>query len=150
MTPDELALLKEEIELLEHAARNLGNSYEKCTAIGVKKTYSDDELESIEALTSRFARTADILVQRMFRLIDELDLSPAGTVRDRINRAEKKELIADAHQFVEIRKLRNTLAHEYKADAPEKIYADVLEHTSALLDSIERTKQYATSYTEFE
>lgn len=147
MTPDELALLKEEIELLEHATRNLNQSYKKCKAIGVKETYSDDELESIEALTSRFARTADILIQRMFRLIDELDLSPNGTVRDRINRAEKKELISDAHEFVEIRKLRNTIAHEYKADAPESIYADVLQKTPHLLDSIKRTKQYANSYT---
>ena len=148
MTPDELALLKEEIELLEHAAHILRRSYEKCTAIGVKNTYSDDELESIEALTSRFARTADILVQRMFRLIDELDLSPNGTIRDRINRAEKKDLISDAHEFVEIRKLRNAIAHEYKADAPEKTYADVLQKTVSLLDSIGRVNRHVKKYGE--
>ena len=148
MTPDEHALLQEEIKALNKAGEILTQSYKKCQAFGIKETYSIDELESIEAFTSRFARTADILTQRMFRLIDELDLDNEGTVRDRINRAEKKELIEQADAFVEIRKLRNTIAHEYQPNAPEKIYDDVLKSTPNLFDSIERINRYITKYNE--
>lgn len=148
MTQDEHALLQEEIKALNNTREILAQSYKKCQAFGIKETYSVDELESIEAFTSRFARTADILTQRMFRLIDELDLDSEGTVRDRINRAEKKELIEQADDFVEIRKLRNTIAHEYQPNAPEKIYADVLKSTPHLFDSIARINRYITKYNE--
>jgi len=146
MTPDEKELLQEEISSVNDAGEILSQSLKKCERIGVKNEYSADELESIEAFTSRFARTADILTQRTFRLIDELDLDSEGTVRDRINRAEKKELIARASDFVEIRKLRNTIAHEYQPDAPEKIFMDVLKSTPHLLDSIERVNQYTEKH----
>ena len=146
MTQDEQALLREEILALNNAGKTLEQSYKKCSAFGVKNDYSNDELESIEAFTNRFARTADILTQRIFRLIDELDLDSEGTVRDRINRTEKKELIGRALDFVEIRKLRNTIAHEYQPDAPEKIFADVLKNTHHLFDSIERISQYIKKY----
>lgn len=36
-----------------------------------------------------------------------------GTTRDYINKAEKLNLIKDAHQWVIIRELRNAAAHEY-------------------------------------
>ena len=146
MTQDEKDLLQEEISAVNNAGEILRQSFKKCKQIGVKNEYSADELESIEAFTSRFARTADILTQRMFRLIDELDLDSEGTVRDRINRAEKKELIANSSDFVEIRKLRNTIAHEYQPDAPEKIYADVLNNATHLIDSIDRINQYIRKY----
>jgi uncharacterized protein YutE (UPF0331/DUF86 family) len=148
MTQDEHALLEEEIKAVNKAGDILTQSYEKCQAFGIKESYSIDEQESIEAFTSRFARTADILTQRMFRLIDELDLDNEGTVRDRINRAEKKELIEQADDFVEIRKLRNSIAHEYQPNAPEKIYADVLKSTPNLFDSIERINRYIMKYNE--
>ncbi len=146
MTKDEQELLKEEISSVNDAGEILRQSIEKCERIGVKNEYSSDELESIEAFTSRFARTTDILTQRTFCLIDELDLDSEGTVRDRINRAEKKELIANGSAFVEIRKLRNTIAHEYQTDAPEKIYAEMLTSAPHLIDSIARLNQYIEKY----
>lgn len=148
MTSDEYALLLDEVKRVNDAGEILNQSYAKCQLIGVKEDYLPEELESIEAFTSRFARMADLLTQRMFRLIDEFDLDNEGTVRDRINRAEKKELIDQADHFVEIRKLRNTIAHEYQPDAPEKIYADVLKNTPYLFDSIERINRYTKKYNE--
>ena len=39
------------------------------------------ELEHFESLTGRFARLSDLLIQKIFRLIDQLDLEDLGTVR---------------------------------------------------------------------
>ena len=147
MTKDELLLLKEELTKMNLAGDMLNRSFQKCEVFGVKKAYSNEELDQIEAFTSRFARVSDLLIQRIFRLVDELDLDSEGTVRDRINRAEKKGLIEQSDTFVEIRKLRNAIAHEYQPDAPEKIFADVRVCTPSLLDSIKRTNQYVVKYT---
>jgi hypothetical protein len=122
-------------------------SFNKCTAIGIKETYEPEELESFESFTGRFARLSDILIQKIFRLVDELDLDSQGTVRDRINRAEKKELIDSSDVFVEIRMVRNDIAHEYLPEAIHDMFGKVLTLTPHLLDSVERTVTYCKKYT---
>lgn len=144
MRKDEQQLLEEELELLEHANKMLRYSYKTCQGIGLKTEYSFEELDKFEALTSRFARTSDILIQKIFRLIDILELETPGSVIDRINRAEKRELISSAETFKEIRYLRNDIAHEYVPSAIEEIFKKVLTLTPSLIESVERTKEYAS------
>ena len=77
--------LHQELAALKNARDVLRYSYEKCSRIGVKIDFTYEELESFEALTSRFARLSDIIIQKILRLFDALDLEEPGTVRDRIN-----------------------------------------------------------------
>ncbi len=56
------------------------------------------------------ARLSDLLIQKLFRPIDQPE-DESGTIRDRINRAEKKGLIAAVAKFIEIRELRNQIAY---------------------------------------
>lgn len=146
MTEDLLLLLQKELELLRNAARVLGYSYEKCSRIGIKEEYDDDELDKFESLTSRFARLDDILIQKIFRLIDELDLDAVGTVRDRINRAEKKGLIDSADVFIEIRMLRNDIAHEYVPEEIIELFKKILKTTPLLLASVAKVEHYCIRY----
>ena len=115
-------LLEEELELMTKAAEVLNYSYKKCKEIGIKDEYDFDELDRFESLTSRFARLSDLLIQTIFRLIDKIDLELEGTTRDRINRAERKELIKSADDFIKIRILRNEIAHEYVPDDIQKLF----------------------------
>lgn len=147
MTHKMQQLLVQELKLLNDARDVLLYSFNKCTAIGIKETYEPEELESFESFTGRFARMSDILIQKIFRLVDELDLDSQGTVRDRINRAEKKELIDSSDVFVEIRMVRNDIAHEYLPEAIHDMFGKVLTLTPHLLDSVERTVTYCTKYT---
>lgn len=78
--------------------------------------------------------------------MDELDLDSQGTIRDRINRAEKKELIANSDVFVEIRMIRNDIAHEYLPEAIHDLFRKVLSLTTQLLDGVERTMAYCEKY----
>ncbi|MCK4620860.1 MAG: hypothetical protein KAT62_01465 [Desulfuromonadales bacterium] len=142
MKDDLLLLLKKELQLIADADAVLSHSLRKCKEIGIKQDYTHDDLDRFEALTSRFARLSDILIQKTFRLIDEIDLESTGTVRDRINRAEKKGLIDSADIFVEIRMLRNDIAHEYLPEAIRDIYARVLDLTPSLLDCVKRVTEY--------
>jgi len=139
-------LLQQQLELLDNAVKVLEFSQEKCRAIGIKEQYIPDELDRFESLTSRFARLCDILLQKIFRLIDEIELEMQGTLRDRINRAEKKGLIKDAQQFIECRALRNEIAHEYMPEKVLAIFKQVLEITPHLLANVETVKTYCAKY----
>lgn len=146
MNPKWLLLLQAELELMDKAREHLRYSYERCQAIVGKASYTLEELEHFESLTSRFARLSDLLIQKLFRLIDQLDLDQSGTIRDRINRAEKKGLIADAARFVEIRELRNQIAHEYNPNAMLTIFTEVLPYCPPLFDAVERVHRYSKKY----
>ena len=141
-------LLIQELKLLTDARDVLLYSFNKCSAIGIKEAYQPEELESFESFTGRFARLSDILIQKIFRLVDELDLDSHGTVRDRINRAEKKGLISSSDTFVEIRVIRNDIAHEYLPEAIRSIFGKVLALTPNLLEGVDRTAVYCEKYTQ--
>lgn len=150
MTDQLRLLLVKELKLLCDAREVLEYSLRKCGTIGIKELYEPEELESFESFTGRFARLSDILIQKIFRLVDELDLDAQGTIRDRINRAEKKGLIISSDIFVEIRMIRNDIAHEYLPEAIRDIFGKVLSLAPHLLDSVERTIAYCTKYTDIE
>jgi len=78
------------------------------------------------SLASRFSRLADLHIQRVMRLIDDLELVPQGSMLGRIERAEKRGWIA-APDLVRIRELRNLIAHEYLEDKLHELHLAVLE-----------------------
>ncbi len=133
-------LLAEELGILKEAANVLDYSYKKCNKIEIKKAYTEEELESFDSLTSRFARLSDLLIQKIFKMIEKADLEIEGGIRDSINKAEKKGLITDADTFIEIRELRNTIAHEYIPETYKEIFVKVMEYAPVLLNSVEKVK----------
>ncbi len=139
-------LLREELKLLDDASAILSYSYENCKKIGIKEEYTIEDLDQFEAFTSRFARLSDILIQKIFRLIDQIELEEAGTIRDRINRAEKRGIIESADTFVQIRIVRNDIAHEYHTEALKDIYKKVIELSPHLLDSVKEIKEFCKKY----
>ena len=141
MTEDKRKLLEKQLQQMNKAAAGLRWSLERCQPLDVGQLTLEDE-EKFETLTARFARMSDILIQKIFRLVDELDLESPGTVRDRINRAEKKGLIGAARDFVVIRELRNAIAHEYEESALAEIHREVLRLTPQLLAAPERIALY--------
>jgi len=131
---------------LEKGKAVLSYSIEKCRNISMMNGLSYEQMDSFEALTSRFARLSDIVIQKAFRALDRLDLDDEGTIRDRINRAEKKGIIESADSFFDIRILRNEIAHEYKSEAIYSIFAKVLELAPVLIKSVGSIMSYAKKY----
>lgn len=142
MTEKEIKLLKESIASLQKAANILKKSYENCKRIKTKKEYSYEELTEFEALASRFARLLDLLIQKVFRTIDRITFAPEGTVRDSMNRAEKNLLIEHVESLVDMKRLRNEVAHEYIMENLVNFFGKILEFTPLLLDCVNRTVQY--------
>lgn len=142
MSENEKLLLEKELKLLNECAITFKHSFDICKEIGIKETYSIEELDSLEALTARFSRTSDIIIQKIFRLIDIIELESNGSIIDRINRAEKREIIESSEVFKDIRRIRNEIAHEYIPAAIEDIFKKVLALSSHLLKAIEGINHY--------
>lgn len=138
----QIQALRVELRELQNARDVLEYSFTKNTKVTISPGLDPDQLESLEALTSRFARLSDIIIQRIFRYLDTIDLEESGTARDRIHRAEKREIIASAEQFIQIRLLRNEIAHEYKGESIYDIFDRVFALTPVLLDSVNRILDY--------
>lgn len=139
---DLLNLLRNDLDILLKAASILSHSYQNCLKISQKKDYSYEELTEFEALSSRSARLVDLLIQKIFRTIDEINLAPEGTVRDSINRAEKNRLIESAGSLIEMRRLRNQIAHEYIIEKLSGLFGRIVSLSPVLLDCVERTEKY--------
>lgn len=146
MTREKLDLLQEELAGLQLAANHLGYSMERCRNLIVREQMPPEDLERLESLTSRFARLADLLIQRIFRLIDEIELAGDGTLLDRIYRAEKRGW-AEASEMIKIRELRNLIAHEYASDKMSEIYTVAAAMSPVLLAVVPKVIAYANDIT---
>jgi len=134
--------LKKNLESMKISLRVLDFSYTKCRKIGIKAVYTDEELESFESLTARFARTADILTQKILITLFILMKEDARSFIDRANLAEKLEIIDSSEDLLNIRELRNEIAHEYAMRDIIEIFNEVLNNTDSLKTIIESTIVY--------
>jgi uncharacterized protein YutE (UPF0331/DUF86 family) len=101
----------------------------------------------LEAFSARFARLSDILLKKIFRLLDEMEQTEEGTLIDVANRAEKRGLIDSASEFRNMRKLRNEITHEYAVTELPEIARQLLAFTPSLLESVDRTVRYSDDLT---
>ena len=137
-----LAQLNENFALLEKSMRALAYSYEKCEAIGEKEEYDLEDQESFEALTSRFARTSDILTQKVFKTLFILLQENIKTIIDAANFLEKLEVLEKSDDLLNIREIRNQIAHEYVESDIKALFFDVLRYVPELKKIIDNVKAY--------
>ena len=81
----------------------------------------EDEVEHIDQFLFRFLKLQDAIGQKLFKTIllvlkEEIENKP---FIDILNRLDKLELIYDLDTWLELRKIRNSLAHEYEDDSEE-------------------------------
>lgn len=134
--------LKNDLSILDRALDTFNYSYENCKKIGIKEEYTYEELDKFESLTSRFARISDILTQKVLKTIFLLLREDVKTFIDRINKAEKLEMIDSSEQLKTIRDLRNEIAHEYCVEDISEIFKNVLKYGDTLLGMIVSIKKY--------
>ena len=124
----------------------LKRSFEQCKGIENIKECTNDEIDDIEAFMSRFSRTSDLLIQKVFRSIDSVEFEQPGTLLDVLNRAEKKGLIKDVTTLRDIRETRNLVSHEYAAANFAKLFFAVLSFTPELISSCEKALLYCERF----
>jgi hypothetical protein len=134
--------LDRNIELLKRQQYWLSISYKEVKQIGIKKQYSIDEFGRFETLCSRFARSIDFLVRKLYRAIDEYEFETQGTLIDVINRAHKRGLLESIEEIRIIKDIRNTITHEYVEEGLIAIFNDVLDYAPHLLALMEKSIEY--------
>lgn len=106
----------------------------------------DQELaEKLEAFVSRFGRMQDTITDKLLpRWLIALAETP-GSLIETLNRAERLGVMEDVERWLEARKLRNRLVHEYMED-PEQFAEDLMlarEYSEILFDVFNRLREYA-------
>jgi len=140
-------VLREQLHLLQAAAKVLEESRSRVANFAERlgSELSVEERESCEALTSRFARLNDFLVQRVFRTLDQIELIDEGTPLDRLRRAEARKLIPSSERWRELRMLRNAIAHDYLIESADRVLLDAVAASPELLATAERVARYVES-----
>ncbi len=134
------------LALLDKSVVALCYSYKKCSAIKEKQKYDLEQQESFEALTSRFARTSDILTQKVFKTLFILLQENTKTIIDAANFLEKLEIIEKADDLLNIREIRNQIAHEYVESDIKALFHDVLRYVPLLKKIIDNVKNYINKH----
>ena len=90
---------------------------EPMTLESLKKLELDPVLaERLDAFVSRFGRLQDNLGDKMLPQLLDAMAEKTGTAIDNLDRAEKLGWIESVDVWLEIRKLRNQMVHEYIED----------------------------------
>ncbi|MCK5522462.1 MAG: hypothetical protein KAI83_04935 [Thiomargarita sp.] len=141
-----IQILKENKAAMNSAIQWLKRSYGLCTQIGIKKDYTDEEYDTFETLTSRYARAIDLIVRKVLRTIDIVEFEQSGTLIDTVNRAEKRGLINSVSSLREMTELRNEIAHDYiKAELIET-FENTLNQTFHVIALAKRIDDYIVAH----
>lgn len=139
-------ILSKSLSDLDKSIIWLKKSYQKCSLIGIKGSYADSEIEAFETLCNRFGRAVDMLVMKVLRNIDFVELEEPGTLLDVANRAEKKGLVESVDLLRAMKDLRNELVHEYLEEDYVKKFDEVLLWTVKLFEIAENIKRYCRKF----
>jgi hypothetical protein len=141
-----LAYLEELLGALEKQLFWLDYSYQQVKSLSSPANFSIEQFNQFENLCSRYARTIDFLVRKVFRCIDDVEFENQGTLIDVVNHAHKRGLFTDIELIRQIKDIRNEIVHEYLDDALQSVFADVVATAPELLAIGRNTLQYAERF----
>lgn len=93
-----------------------------------------------------FARSSDILTQKVLKTLFIILQEDARFFIDRCNLCEKLEIIDNADDLYNIRKLRNDIVHEYCTVDITEIFESLLQYTELLLKITDNVKYFITNF----
>ena len=145
MKPDHVSqLLKQGLADLGDARRHLDYSFQQIAGLPATLTGATEaQLESVEAFTGRFARAVDLLVNKVLRSLDRVELKPEGTLLDVINRAEKRGFVNRSEELREMKDVRNIIAHDYAGAKAAEIFVYCREQKPVFDTICERVADHA-------
>jgi len=125
----------------QQAATWLNRSYNQSPTPPYENLEADD-LDQLEALSSRFGRLTDLVMHKVFRAIDRYELEETGSLLDSSNRAVKRGLVDSVDALRDLKDLRNEIVHEYAVDDLTGLHEDIYTTTPTLLHLVTRVSEY--------
>ena len=115
-------LLEAAWEKADRAAGLYLHSAKKLGPFDPQRPYSPDELEPYDALVTRFERTIEVFL-KFFRSVESFETAGTGsTVRDCLGLMCKVGLAEQVEMWMEMREVRNRIAHDYLPEKVQGIY----------------------------
>jgi uncharacterized protein YutE (UPF0331/DUF86 family) len=137
-----LVVLKENLTNLKASIEWVNHSFDQCKEIGIKENYTAEEFDRLENLTSRFARTTDLISNKVLRSIDLAEFIDPGSVIDSANRAVKRGFIGSLEELRQLKDLRNEIVHEYETGDLKDLFALIVAAVPRLLALAEKINVY--------
>jgi len=117
-------------------------SLNECQEIGIKSSYTVEEFGKFETLCSRYSRSIDFLIRKLFRSIDAYEFENQGTLIDIVNNAHKRGLFESVDELRLMKDVRNSIVHEYIEDDLREIFEEVIRYSKKLITIGNNTLQY--------
>ena len=136
-------LLEYYLDFVCKAKINFNKSLEKCKQIDIKQDISFEAQESLDSLSSKFARISDILTQKLLTYFIILNREETRTFIDKANFAEKTGIVENVKILIQIRDLRNEISHEYVNDNLFELYKNLINLSEELLTIIQNSVDYS-------
>ncbi|NOQ76267.1 MAG: hypothetical protein GQ475_00465 [Methylococcaceae bacterium] len=111
----------------------LDYSYQQVKDLSAPENFSIEQFNQFENLCSRYARTIDFLVRKVFRCLDDVEFENQGTLIDVVNHAHKRGLFKDIELIRQIKDIRNEIVHEYLDEALQSVFLDVIKTAPELI-----------------
>lgn len=118
-------LLQDSAAKLDAALELLFASVDGYPGFDAARSYPPKEREPLDALCDRYLRAFESCLKffRTFERVREVQVSE--TFRDLLNRMHKLGFISDVQTWLDLRDLRNRIAHEYLPEELARIYAEI-------------------------
>ena len=129
-------ILKKSISLLE-------KSYKRCQKIDINK---EEDIEKIETFANRYTRSVDILLNKFLRSLDLVEAEEITRRLDILIRAERRGFVENYEILLEMKNLRNELAHEYIEELFLEKIVVIEEYSKKLFDIFKKIEKYMQSY----
>lgn len=143
--PEQLEAFQLTADIVAKEARHLEQTRRRLLAEQIDATWvkaldhNPDLAERVEAFSSRFGRLQDTIGDKFLpRMALLTGMRPAAPI-ELLSQAERLEWINSADHWMEWRKLRNRLVHEYMSDPEE--FANALKHALQASHELLATEQ---------
>lgn len=134
--------LLEQIQKASKALALLRDSFSKYQPFDLYKIYSPSDLESYDALALRFEKVVELFINQLFRSLEIHYFGLASsTIRDRLLALQKVEFIDDINTWMDMRIIRNKIAHDYLPDQIKRIYEDILIYSKIIFETFQKIEQ---------
>jgi hypothetical protein len=111
----------------------------------LESTLAEDiGVDRLESFSGKFARMQDTVIDKLLpQLLKVAGESPMAAI-DNLNRAERLGFITDADSWLQMRRLRNRLVHEYFETLDEMIPA--IKQAASFTDELSSAAKTMTEY----
>ncbi|MCK4765445.1 MAG: nucleotidyltransferase substrate binding protein [Candidatus Aminicenantes bacterium] len=135
-------LILKQFNDIEKAKELFSASVTKFVPYDTDQYYTPDELEYYDSLAFRFEKCVELTINFFRSLELFLYAKQSDTLRDRLLKMQKINIIEDIDFWMESRLLRNKISHAYLPEEIKDIYQEIYDRSKEIFKTIDRIKDF--------